>query len=131
AHRVVPLAEGEDDLTMPATGEGSASRPTVLLRDADFGDDEERDHDVYTSGDDLGIVRVGGAGSVAIRERAGDGALGAWRKLRSKIARDDDVVVVDADAHTVLVVTTRDEGERCTQAAGGGASVHALRVDRH
>jgi hypothetical protein len=123
AHRTFALGEGEDDLTVTVASRSGARSPVVVLRDHDFPGDEEREHDVYTVGDTLGVVRVGESGALAVREVT-DEVPSPWRRLTTKVMRDDDVVGVDADGHSLIVVFTRDEGDRC-----GGApalSVHAL-----
>ena len=130
AHRLYALGQGETDVTL-AIGDADAGRVRRLIGAKDFGDDEEREHDEFTVGDDLGVVRLGGGGQIAVREAKG-GELGAWRKLTTTIPGDDDVVAVDGDAHALIVVTTREVPGACGKSAPSGvaASVHVLRVDR-
>lgn len=130
-HAVVVLGDGDDDLTAASFVPGtSANAPVVVLRDADFGDDDEREHDAYTIGDDLGLVRVANSGAVAMRELPRSGPPTPWRRLKHPIAPDDDVVAVDGDADTTLVVFTHDTDESCPGIGSTAESVRALRVDR-
>jgi hypothetical protein len=130
AHRVFVLGQGDDDVDLAMSGDAGKAR--ALVNGEDFGADEEREHDEFTVGDDLGIVRIGQSGAVALRETKGD-ALGAWHRLRHVIPADDDVVAVDGDERSVVVVTTRDAPPAVCGADGSneaGTSVHALRIDR-
>ncbi len=129
---VFALGDGDDDLTSVSFTPGDATpRPTVrAIRDDDFGDDEEREHETYTTSDDLGVVRVGASGSVAMRELPHGGGLTAWRKLKHRLSPEDDIVAVDGVAQATLVVFTHEAADAC---GGGGATaerVRALRVDR-
>jgi hypothetical protein len=131
-HDVVVLGDGDDDLTATSVsfGDPPGRAPVVLVRDADFGDDEEREHDAYTVGDDLGIVRVGAAGALAMREVPRGGSPSPWRKLTHAVPGDDDVVAVDGDATATLIVYTEDAGPACPGTGSAAASVHAIRVVR-
>jgi hypothetical protein len=131
-HDVVILGDGDDDLTMASLTPGdAASHPaTVALRDSDFGDDEEREHDAYTVGDDLGIVRVASSGAVALREYPRAGQPTPWRRLKHAIPADDDVVAVDGDADATLIVYTQDADDACPGVGSTAEAVHALRVAR-
>jgi hypothetical protein len=131
-HDVVILGDGDDDLTMaPLTPGDAANHPaTVALRDSDFGDDEEREHDAYTVGDDLGIVRVASSGAVAIRDYPRGAAPAPWRRLKHTIPADDDVVAVDGDADATLIVYTQDAEDACPGVGSTAEAVHALRVAR-
>jgi hypothetical protein len=152
AHRAFALLDEDEGTTLLALGGGgeadggkadaggaSASSTIVgaaaslsVLKESEFGEDEQRERAEFTVGDDLGVVRLATSGAVALREiRAG--ALGPLRKLKTAIGRDDDVVAVDASLRVVVIVFTEDAGEAC--AAEGGAMspstrVKALRVDR-
>ena len=107
-----------------------ASRPLTVVRESDFGDDEQRELAEYTVGDDVGFVRLGGSGAVAVRDFTG-GSLGPLRKLRSAIPKDDDVVAVDASSKLLVVVYTQDASSTCPAGDNAGATkVTALRVDR-
>jgi hypothetical protein len=130
-HDIVALGDGDDDLSATVLTPGEAvARPTfTLVRDADFGDDEEREHYPYTVGDDLGIVRVGSSGAIALRRVPKGGAPTAWKRLKHTIPADDDVVAVDGDASSVVIVYTRDADEACPGVASTAESVRALRVD--
>jgi hypothetical protein len=129
-HDVFALGDGDDDLTATAfvPEDRQAPAPAVILRDAEFGDDEERDHHAYVFGDALGIVRVSSSGALALREVTRAGA-GPWHRLKHKVGADDDVVASDGDATSVAVVFTRDVEDAC----GGGSTtetVRAIRFDR-
>jgi len=100
----------------------------VLIGGADFGGDEERGHDEFTVGDDLGIVRFGSDGALALREVKGD-VVGPWRKLATNIG-EDDAVAVDGDDDAVVVVTTREVPDACVDGGPAPQSVHAVRVNR-
>lgn len=130
-HDVVALGGGDDDLSATVLTPGeTAARPTfTLVREADFGDDDEREHYPYTVGDDLGIVRVGSSGALSLRRVPKGGAPSAWKRLKHTIPADDDVVAVDGDASSVVIVTTRDADDACPGVASTAVAVHALRVD--
>ncbi len=130
-HDVVVLGDGDDDLTvsMFVPGDPAARTSTVAMRNTDFADDE-REHDAYSIGDDLGLVRVGASGSVALREMPRGGAPGPWRKLKHALSTDDDVVTVDGDATATFIVVTHDADDTCSEAGATAESVRAIRVDR-
>jgi hypothetical protein len=129
---VVVLGDGDEDLTATAfvPGEGAALAPAVVIRDADFGEDEEREHEPYAMGDDLGILRVGGSGAVALRELPLGGLPKPWRRIRHTLSDDDDVVSVDADADATFVVYTHETEEDCPGLGSAQASIRALRIER-
>jgi hypothetical protein len=131
-HAVFVLGDGDDDLTASVLLPGSAPArpPAVAIRDADFGDDDEREHDAYTLGDDLGLVRVGSSGAVSLRELPRDGAPGPWRRLKQTIPADDDVMAVDGDADATFLVFTHDADDACPGIGSTAEGVRALRVDR-
>jgi hypothetical protein len=130
-HAVYVLGDGDDDLTAAVFVPGApAAKPVVAVRDADFGDDDEREHDAYTLGDDLGLVRLASSGVVALRELPREGAVTSWRRLRQTIPADDDVVAVDGDADATFIVFTHDADEACPGVGSTAESVRALRVDR-
>ena len=131
-HSVVVLGDGDDDLTEASfvPGDAAPQPPRVALRDADFGDDEEREHDAFTVGDDLGVVRVASSGAVAVRDVPRGGAPSPWRRLKNALGPDDDVVAVDGDADSTLVLFTREADESCPGVGSTAESVRALRVDR-
>lgn len=129
AHRVYALGQGEDDTTF-ATSEPSGGGRSMLLTTSDFGSDEERELAEYSVGDDLGVVRIGSGGQVAIRETKADG-LGPWRRLKATVPADDDLVAVDADARATFVLTTREAAGACGDGSSSVPSgVQMLRVDR-
>jgi hypothetical protein len=119
AHQAFAVLEGEDQTELvPLPGRA----PITLVRESDFGDDEQRELSEYTVADDVGVVRLGGSGAIAIREWSKSG-VGPLHKLRTRIGREDDVVAVDASPRFVAIVYTQDS-------EGSGTAVHALRVDR-
>jgi hypothetical protein len=129
-HDVFILADGEDDLTVAAaTGVwAAAGSPTVAILDGDFGEDKERQHEAYSVGEDLGIVRVGDSGVMSWREMHG-GVLSPWRKLEHKLGDDDEIIALDADTGSLVIVTSQDESDACKEGATA-ESVRAIAVDR-
>jgi hypothetical protein len=130
-HQVHVVVDGEDDLRVTSLppGDGGAPAAVVLSRDKDFADDAEDDHKIFTAGDDVGIVRVAESGVISVREMVG-GTLLPWRKLRVRLAVEDDVLVaVDADAATLLLMYAHDQSDLCSSAAVA-KSLHVIRVDR-
>jgi hypothetical protein len=129
ARRIFVFGEGDDDTNLRALDQPKMP-PIVAFRDADFGNDFEREHNEYTVGDDLGIVRVGASGGVAMRELHGT-SLSPWRATKMRIPSDDDIVALDADANSAYLFFTRDASSACTDGgATSASSVHALRIDR-
>jgi hypothetical protein len=130
-HDAFVLGEGDDDLTAIAfsPADGLARPSLVAIRDRDFGDDDEREHEAFTVGDDLGIVRIGGAGTLSTREIS-HGHASPWRRLKRALSESDDVVAVDGDAASVVVVLTREAADACPGGESGAQTVRALRVDR-
>ncbi len=131
-HDVMVLGAGDDDVTLAAFAPDSSGPgpQRVVLRDADFGDDEEREHDAYSVGDDLGLLRVAASGAVALREVPRGGTPTPWRRLKHSVPADDDVVAVDGDADATLIVYTQDADEACPGVGSTAEAVHALRVNR-
>lgn len=132
---------GEEDHTSilplgaPFPGPAGTRQPLTVVREGDFGDDEQRELAQYTVGDDVGVVRIGGSGAVAVREIVG-GVLGPLRKLKATIPKDDDVVAVDASPKVLAIVYTEDASASCPPGAAGpgdgvvATKVMSLRVDR-
>lgn len=114
-------------------GGSSASVTVHLLKESEFGEDEQRERSEYTVGDDVGVVRLSVAGAVSMREVKGS-TPGPLHKLKTTIPRDDDVVAVDASPRAVVVVFTEDVGEACpkdgSSATTASTRVKALRIDR-
>ena len=130
-HTAYALGDGDDDLTAVSFLPGGVAQPpVVIVRDADFGDDDEREHDVYSIGEVLGVVRIGNSGAIATREMAPGSAPAPWRRLRQTIPSDDDVVAVDGDGDVTLVVFTHDADESCPGIGSTAEGVRALRIDR-
>lgn len=129
-HAVFVLGDGDDDLTTTSfvPGDVSASKPAIAVRDADFGEDDEREHYLYAVGDDLRIVRIGSSGAMAAREIPRSGAPTPWRKLRTSLSAADDVVAVDGDGAATFVVLTHDADDTCP-VGSTAESVRALRID--
>jgi hypothetical protein len=129
---VFVLGDGDDDLTLATfvPGDRAASPTVVAIRDADFRDDDEREHYTYSMGDDLGLLRVADSGSIAMREIPKGGAPTPWRKLKHALSEDDDVVAVDGDATSTIVVFTRETDGACPGVGSTAEGVRALRVDR-
>jgi hypothetical protein len=130
-HAVIVLGDGDDDLTasMFAPGDPVAGASTVASRDSDFTDDE-REHDAYSIGDDLGLVRVGASGTVAMREVSRGGSSGPWRRIKRALSPDDDIVTVDGDNTATLLVVTHESEGACAEPGLASESVRAIRVDR-
>jgi hypothetical protein len=132
-HAAILLGSDDDDNLTAAhytPGEAAPAHPVVAIRDADFGDDDERDHDAYSVGDDLGLVRIAGSGAVALREVTRGSPPTPWRRLKRTLPADDDLVAVDGDADDVLIVTTHDSDAACPGVGSTAAAVRAIRVDR-
>ena len=130
-HSVIVLEEGEDDLGTTAfvPGEAAAQPPIPVLRDGDFRDDE-REHDAYSIGDDLGLVRVAASGSVSLREVPHGRPPTSWRTLEHILSADDDVVTVDGDLGEILIVVTHESEDTCEGSRSVSESVRVIRVDR-
>jgi hypothetical protein len=130
-HDAFLLGEGDDDLTAVAfsPADGVARSPFMAIRDKDFGDDDEREHEAFTVGDDLGIVRVGGAGTVYLRQ-VSHGHASPWHRLKHALSEDDDIVAVDGDAASTFVVFTREAPDPCAGSESGALTVRAMRIDR-
>jgi hypothetical protein len=129
AHVAYAMLDDDDGTSVTSFGgHADAGAKTVsLLADSAFGDDQPRESAPYTVGDDLGVVRLGESGALALREIA-SGTPGPLRKLTTKLSRDADVVAVDASPKVVVVVYTEDAGSACD--GGLGTRVLALRIDR-
>jgi hypothetical protein len=124
----------EEDRTSLLPLLGDASAPVTMVREHDFGEDEQRELSEYSVGSDVGVVRLGVSGALAFRELTNNG-LGSLHKLRTSIGRDDDVVAVDASGRSVVVVSTQeaneqDAGGETATATSACTKVNALRVDR-
>jgi hypothetical protein len=130
-HSVFALADGDDDLTVDVFVPGSAAarRPTLVIRNSDFAD-EEREHESFTVADDLEIARVGVGGSVATRTVMGDRDASPWRRLKHVLSDEDDLVAIDGQPQRSLFVFTRDSDSACPTPESGGQRVRALDVDR-
>jgi hypothetical protein len=132
ATKIFATGEGDDDVTLalPATPTaGDAAHTVRLIGASDFSaKDDERSHELYTWGDQLGVVRVGASGALARRE-VGD-VVSAWTASPRPLAEDDDVEAVDADAHATYVVWTHDDEEACGDSGASASSVHVRVLPR-
>jgi hypothetical protein len=129
-HAAFVVGDGDDDLTATefSPGDGVADAPVMAIRDHDFADDE-REHETFTVGDELAIVRLGDSGAVAMREIA-HGHASAWRRLKHALPEADDVVAVDGDSTATVIVFTHEATDACPGAESSAQTVRALRVDR-
>lgn len=136
-HRAFGLVDDDVGTSLLSWGGTDGGTPKVLvtslLKESDYGEDDQRERPEYTVGDDVGVVRLSVAGALSLRE-VRSGVVGPLRKLKTIIPHDDDVVAVDASARMVVIVFTEDVGDSCPKADGATASsstrVKALRVDR-
>lgn len=127
--RVLWEHEGDHDdepVLRRASDAGASRRP--LFRDADFPDDEAREVAEYAWAGGLGWIRVGQAGSLALREAPGAG-LGPVKKIALKVG-DDDLVAVDSTLAAVFVIATHEDEEAACDAGSVAPAVRAVRVDR-
>lgn len=129
SHRAYALVEGDEEAPsrVYTVGDPSTTQPVRIAPSA-LGRDEERDLFAWAEGDDVGVVRVAQSGSVT----AADVRANAVTPLHLDSARvppEDDVVAIDADTRSVVLVTTHDESDACPD-GHGGTSVHALRIAR-
>ncbi len=136
-HRAFGLVDDDVGTSLLSWGgtDGGTSKVLVtwLLKESDYGEDDQRERSEYTVGDDIGVVRLSVAGALSLRE-VRSGVAGSLRKLKTIIPHDDDVVAVDASPRTVVIVFTEDVGDSCPKGDGATVSssirVKALRVDR-
>ena len=110
---------------------GSAPKPAVVaIRDNDFGDDDEREHDATRSA----TTSVSSASPRPAPSRCArsprTGAPTPWRRLKQTVPPDDDIVAVDGDAEPTLIVFTHDADDACPGIGSTAEAVRALRVDR-
>lgn len=130
-HRAFGVIEEEDKTSIVPLVAGGA--PVVMVKEGDFGEDDQRELSEYNVGDEIGVVRLGLSGSIVVRETT-DGGAGMLRKLKSTIGHDDDVVAVDATSKVVVIVYTEDVSSSCPKQGDNdtpvSTRVQALRVDR-
>ena len=120
----------DDDRTSLLTIGKEAGPAIAVIREGDFAEDEQRELAEYTIGDDVGFVRIGASGAIAVRELT-SGALGPLRKLKATIPKDDDVVAVDASSKILTIVHTQDASSACpAEGSAVATKVTALRIDR-
>lgn len=128
------VIEDDDKTSLTVLGAaGGATRGAthVVVREADFGEDEQRELSEFTVGDDVGVVRLSRSGAIAVRELKG-GALGPLSKLTTYIGQDDDVVAVDASTSEIVIVYTQDVADGGTSGSDAApcTRVLGLRVNR-
>ncbi len=131
-HAVLVLGDGEDDLTLTSflPGDAKVQPSVVAIRDSDFGDDDEREHDAYSVGEDLGLVWVGGSGTLMLRDVPRTGLPTRWRRLKHAVGEDDDVVAVDGDAESTFVVYTHGVDDACPELSSTATSVRVVVANR-
>jgi hypothetical protein len=100
-HATVVL-DADGALSTLDIGTDTISPAVALMGEKDFSD-EEREHAFFFGKSGLGLLRVGGDGSLATKY-----AGAAGRKLTGKLDEDDDLVVVDADERSLYAVATQD-----------------------
>ena len=100
-HAAVVL-DADGALSTLAVGTDSVAGSVALLGEKDFSD-EEREHAFFFGKTGLGVLRVGGDGSLATKYAGSPG-----RKLTGKLDEDDDLVIVDADERALYAVATQD-----------------------
>jgi hypothetical protein len=129
-HVAYAVVEGDEGSPTRAYQIGGGGGPAAFatIASASLGADEERDLFPWVEGDGLGLVRIANSGEVHAAEVRASGAA-LLRADGARVAPEDDVVAVDADAHEVVLVTTHDATDQCPNGRGG-ASVHALRIAR-
>lgn len=109
---------------------GDAGAPVPVLRDSEVGADEQRERADYVVDGDLGLVRLGASGEIVTREIRASG-LGPLRRLSTRLAKDEDIVAVDAAAGHVVVVSTEDVSARCKASERHASTrVKLLRFER-
>jgi hypothetical protein len=130
ARGVFVLADGDDDITATSfvPGDATMGASAVVLRDADFADDE-RDHYAFSVGDDLGIMRVGDSGDVSLRRVPRGGNPAPWRKWKHAIGSDDDIVDVDGDVESTIAVVEAQAGGVCPSTGAPADRLRAVRFD--
>ena len=119
------LEEEERSSILPLQADAGAA--ITMLKENEFGDDDQRELSEYTVGEEVGVVRLALSGAVALRETK-QGVPDLLHKLKTSIGRDDDVVAVDASPRMVVVVYTVDGGAGCPD--DSGSKILALRIDR-
>lgn len=129
-HRAFAVLEEDERTSVLVLGaDGAAEIP--MVREADFGEDEQRELAEYSVGDDVGFVRLAASGAVAVRELEGTTPT-PIKRLKRLIPRDSDVVAVDASSSQIVVVYTEDvadagaddrESTACTR-------VSVIRIER-
>jgi hypothetical protein len=129
---VFVLADADQSLSVTTfvPGDAAPHPPVIAIRDSDFSDDE-RDHQAFTTGDTLVLVRVGDEGAMTFRDVAATGSLGPWRKVKRALGEDDDVVAADGTAAAAFVVYARDAEDACPSEGSLAQHVRARRIDRN
>ena len=121
------VLDADERTEVMALEDKGAVKPTTVLKDSEFGEDEQRELSEFTTADGPGFVRLAASGAIALRE-VNAGKAGTLHRLKTAIGRDDDVVAADASGRIAVIVYTEDLAED-----GGDRAcprVMALRVDR-
>ena len=127
--RAFAVLDEEDGTSILVLG-SDGGRAVTVVRDRELGEDEQRELSEYTVGDDVGFVRLGSSGAIAVRELSA-GTLGPLRRLETSLPKDDDVVAVDASPKVLAIVYTEDVSSACPAGDDTASSkVRVLRVDR-
>lgn len=130
-HDVFTLGDGDDDLTASffAPNDATARPASVILRGADF-DDDEVEHRVFTVADRLQVARLAESGALSMREVPAAGPPHAWRAIKHRMVENEDLVAVDGDSAATVVVSTRAREDECPNAESSPEEVDVLRIDR-
>ena len=105
------------------------------IRDSDFADDE-REHEAYTFGDDLGLVRVGSSGTIALRDVPFGGAPPTTLPIGTASSAPLKATTTRSNRRRMatqtpsIIVYTREAEDPCPDLTATAEGVRALRVDR-
>lgn len=110
---------------------GGGEPPRVLHHFAATNEAEDApDPFAFTTGDEVGVVRVGEGGAFVVGFGSPTTPFTVHKEFSERIHTEDDVVAVDADAKRVAIVFTREEDARCDPKEGGATTVSVIDVDR-
>ncbi len=122
--RALVVEEGEDDLSVRAVENGKALSRAVLFGPDDFGDDELREHEDFTTGDVLGELALTEKGRLMVRQY-GEGVSATKRTLDHVVGPDEDLMAADGTATRVVALLSREANARCD----GDLGTDVLAVD--